>query len=511
MKASANIILVSGSPEVIIEHNGEKLHFPVSVFGKENFQKQYDVFEYINLYWESLTSQHKDRIFTIYKEIQEGFDNVWNKNELFEYLTVKSAELVSLHNLDSIQDWVSFKSDIRIPTGIDIDYTHSIDNNRTREKTYTKYDYSKLVALSLSLRCMVPVWGEYISLTRQDTGSLFKEFYAFQLLNKSDILYSVPMEKLRVYIEHNVGADNYNPNNTLNGISSEDFNYWLLSLVCIRRLCIGDIRGLDTEPHLITFLYKFIIQKIHNTDNNFENIVKLKKFDSSATNDGEKISSLERYKNKTNISLGEIVELEFSILNMYNTACKITCGLNEEMFNRSQTTSSVLLNERLLDPQMTLLRWVFKRAISPKGLMYLPKPLIVKAIGAVEAILWSRGHKYLALIASSYCVISDSELVISPVDSKMRVPKELSDELDKLYPFTRLANNKKLDSKEVNLAAKSIDIVADNLTMFNWRPTAHESMLVEVFGTSSRRIPIKPDIKSELTKLVIELGNRSWL
>ena len=93
------------------------------------------------------------------------------------------------------------------------------------------------------LRCMIPIWGEYISSTRQETGTRHKEFYAFQLLNNSNISKSVPMVKLCNYVEAIVGPDKYNNVNTLNGISSEDFGYWLLSLVCVRRLCVGDIRG----------------------------------------------------------------------------------------------------------------------------------------------------------------------------------------------------------------------------------------------------------------------------
>lgn len=511
MKAYASVMLASQPPEVKLEHNGEILAFSISVFGRANFSiVGYDVFEQINLYWESLPEIQQTAIFKIYKEVQIGFDSVWHKNDLVEFLTGKVKDLFDIHNLDALNDWVTFRSNVIIPETFTVDYTHSVDNNTSREKTYTRSDYAKLITLSLAMRVVIPIWGEYIANTRQDTGTTFKEFYAFQLLSKSTLAKSIPLEKLKTYIDFIVGDDKYDPNQTLNSLSSEDVSYWLLSLVCIRRLCVGDIRGLDPKANLVTFVYKYIIQKIRNNDSNFENLVKEKVFSDKESDAENKISTLERYKVKTNLSLGEIVELEFSIRNMFNTAIKLSHSLDHDLYERSQNTSHILNKERLLDPQMTLLRWVFKPVISAKGLMYLPKPLIVQALGALESILWARNHKYLALLATSFAVVSDKEMSVSPVDSKMRVPKELTDELDRLYPFTRTINSKKAGAKEVNLAAKSIDILTDNLTMFSWKSTASESMLEEVFQNNSRRLPIKPDIKIDLTKLVIELGNRSW-
>lgn len=512
MRATANVILSSVTPEVRIEHKGESVDFTISVFGRASFQDEFDVFDHINRYWESLPMERQDQIFAIYKSIEYGFDNVHSKTELFNYLSDKVAELIAAHDLEMVQDWVAFKSDVQVPATVTADYSHSIDNNTSREKTYTRSDYMRLVSLSIMLRCMIPVWGHYISNIRQDTGNQFKEFFAFQLLNKSNISHCIAMDKLRVYIEHMVGDDKENANITLNGISSEDFPYWLLALVCIRRLCVGDVRGLDPKAHLITFIYKYIIQKIRNNDTQFENTVKEKTFDDRMGTDSEnKISTLERYKIKTNISLGDIVELEYSIRDIVGAAQKLTYKVDPEILKRSLQTSQALLNERLLDPQMTLLRWVFKPVISPKGLMYLPTPIVVNAIGAMEAVLWARGHKYLAILSSSYPVISDREMVISPVDSKMRVPKEMMEEFDRIYPFSRPSTGKKAGTKSENLAADSIDTLADNLTMFSWRTTADESMLMEVFGNTNRKLTIKPDVKLDLTRLAIEIGSRNWV
>lgn len=511
MRAIANVMLANVTPEVKLEHKGETLLFSISVYGRDSFQKDYDVFDQINKFWADCTEEMQDIIFNLYKEISITFSDTWKKTELNEQLSEHVIKLMELHDLDTLQNWIIFKSDIIIPDRFAIEYEHSIDNNTSREKTYIRSDYVRLVTLSLAFRAMVPVWGEYISSTRQDSGTQFKEFYAFQLLNHSPLIHSLPVTKLKTYIENIVGADKYDPNINLNGISSEDFSFWLLSLVSIRRLCVGDIRGIEANTDLCTLIYKFIIQKIRNNDNNFENVIKEKKFDDKGPEGENKISTLERYKIKTNLSLGEVTELEYSLKDIRSAAQKLTSLLDPNILERSLQTCQELINYKLLDPQITLLRWVFKPVISPKGIMYLPDSMLITALGALEAVLWARGHKYLALLATSHSIVSDYDMVVSPVDSKKRVPEEMLAELDKIYPFKRTVVSKKAGVKYHNLTAKAIDDLADSLMMYSWRTTADESMIEEVFGSKSRKMPIKPDIKIDLTKLVIEIGSQSYI
>ena len=74
MRATANTILSTVVPEVKLDHKGETISFSISVFQRANFQGQYDVFGYINNFWESLPEAKQDQIFGIYKEIQYGFE-----------------------------------------------------------------------------------------------------------------------------------------------------------------------------------------------------------------------------------------------------------------------------------------------------------------------------------------------------------------------------------------------------------------------------------------------------
>jgi len=509
LKASTKALVSTQQPEVKISHGTEELSFYINVFGKKSFNHiDFDVFDFINGYWEQLPITKQDLIFKTYKDIKIAFDTIFVNKDLSEYISDKTKLLLEYHDMEDLKDWLTLKTNIIIPDSFTSEYTHSIDNNTSREKTYTKSDYVKLVTLSTLLRVMIPIWGEYINVIRKDIGNDFKEFYAFQLLNKSDILKSIPMEKLKTYIDHIVANDRTKPTNTINNISSEDYTYWLLALVCIRRLCLGDIKGNDPKTNLITLIYKSIIQRIKGVDNNTEETVRMKLSDDRGSSLEDKTSTLERYRINMDLSSEDIVELEYSIHDIRNVVNKLSHNVSNEFLFRSISTSKKLEKEILLTPQIMLLSWVLKPIISPRGLLYLNKNKIVEALGAVETLLWVRGHKYLSILVTSYAANGDNTMMISPVDSKTKIEPNLVSQLNELYP---MLPSSKRNSEATNFAIQSIDAFINQLVTHTWKPTVDTSMLIEVFGTEIRKVPILPDIKNHLAKLIIEIGNRNWV
>lgn len=506
----AKIRSILSSPEAVISHKDKEVKFNVTMHGKLISQTEYDIFEQINGYWSMLSEQKQDTIFAIYESIQWAFDNIFNEKELHEYVRSKVHLLLVEHNLEDIHYWVSFKSNIIIPDDFKADYVESVDSNTSRSKTYTRRDYIKLISLSVALRVMLPIWGEYVHLTKSDTGTLFKEYHSFHLLAGSSLLESEPLQKLETYIASMASRDKFDTSNTLKGICSEDFNTWLLAMICVRRLCISDLRGYLETPDLVKIVYKFLVGKIQNTENNFENIVKIKAIEDSSVEGDVRTSALERYKMKTNLSPGEIIELEFSLADIHKVADRLSININHQMLERALLSTKPLVNRYISNAQLLLLRWVLKPVISPNGLMYLSKHKVVEALALVETVLWARGHEYLAILTTCYQSSPENNFSVNFVDSKIRVPAELTEELNRLYPFTTVANTKRAANKKTNLAAESIDKLTNELFSSTWRITADEEMIIKTLGSKSRKFPIKPDIKIDLTKLVIELGSRSW-
>ncbi len=505
-------LLASVQPEAKIEHKGEELVFLVSTFFRmSSISIDIDIFEQLNSYWQQLPEEKQDKIFDVYRNIRNVFNSVSNRTSLLLDLNKQCIELIDLHNLDEVYDWVLFKSSIAIPSVFENEYQYSYDKQGSREQTYVRSDYTKLIAMIVAIRSMIPVWGEYISHTKHDAGTTFKEMEAFQLINNSSIMNSQPMLKLGVYLDHAVGEHKHNSFFILDGISSVDFPIWMLSLVVIRRLCVGDIRGLDNKANIVTYIYKYLIQKIQSADTGSSNAVKDKKTTEFSDEKGDdKISTFERYRIKHDISAGEIVELAYSIRDYRKVAYSLSPNMSDEILFSSLETAQQLNSVEIHDPQITLLKWVFARVISPRGMMYLDKELIVNCLGILEAVLYVAGFKYLAVLSTSYPDINNDEMFVASTESKARITKTQISALDELYPFQQVIGGKKSGYKDINPAIKSIDTLTDKLSMFSWITTASSDKMMDAIGnTHTRRIGVTYDIKNQLADLVIKVGSRT--
>jgi hypothetical protein len=509
MKAEAINLYSTIAPEIRITNKDEEVRFYASTFGRKSF-KDFDVFDQINQYWASLPEPNQDAIFEAYKEVYQCFNLFFDRAELDYNVTKKASALLDLHNFDSLYHWLIFKSNIIIPESFDKEYIESIDNAGSREQTYIRSDYMKLAALSLILRTMVPVWGEYINATKDETGNDWKEYYAFQLISQAKLLNCDAFDKLRIYIDYNIRNEVISPNKIVIGsISSEDFPLWLLALICVRKLCVGNITGVDNKAHLVSFIFQYISQKTRGADSNGENKIKNKIHESKNESEPQnKLSRLESYKLKQNISMGEIVELEYSVKDLRRCAYRLSANMNDEILDSCLNSAKILNTQRLSDPQINLLRWIFTAIISPNGIMYLSKEKIVDALGVAQAVLWTKNHHLLSLLITSFAV-KDNEIQVISTDRKDKINKDLTTELDRLYPYFKLFGGKKSANKPTNQAVKAIDNLVEELSSNTWIMTADDRYINMVFNKyNDRRLVIPYDIKNLLASLVVELGNR---
>lgn len=513
MKIFASVSLANVTPSVIIEHLGQTLSFSISFYRRTVFSGDMDVFSQINDYWADQTPEVQQTIFNIYRNILNSFDDIgYTKQTLREFLQEQVKELLSYHDLVKVQEWIAFKAiDIKLPLSIPNEFIVDVDRNTSSGKTYIASDYRRLTTLSLVLRCMIPIWGEYISSIKQETDDSFKEMLAFQLVDKVLNAEVPAVKKLMNYIDNTIHSANLTRQmNVFKGIPTSDYPRWLLALVCIRCLATGDIRGVNPEAHLVTFMYMFISGRLSTKDDTGDSKIKNKEIDDTMDENTARASALERYKIKANIAIGDIVEIEYFLSDLFRVGQYLSPGIDhndvlrcvEHMKDYEGLTT---------EPQVTLLRWIFRSIVSQKIIHYLPDQLLKQLMGVAEAVLWRRGHHYLSLLITSHPIRSDKEMVVSTVDSKMRIAEPLIEQLDVLYTYRRSQRIKKADNRGANLAMESIDRLTNNLMTYGWRPTTEIDRVEQVLGYRTMRYPIKPDIKTDLARLVIEIQSRNNL
>jgi hypothetical protein len=512
MKLEIDKLSALGTPTTAIISHGERaIYWNVALFDKTSYSGDFDIFEQINGYWASLPMPRQDAIFAVYQQIREAFDTIWDTNELTMKLYQLIHDLYELHPLKELGHWLYFHGNLSMPASVRNSFDENNDGSVRRETTYVAPDYRELVALSVGLRVMIPIWGVFISHTKGTVGNAFKEYYAYQLLTHTNLIHSEAMDRLRVYVERSLPADKSKSAAILGGLSSEDFPIWMLGLVLVRRLSIGDVRGLDPKSNLITFIYKYIDQKAKGSDNSFVGVVKEKKVEGVGQEGENNLSKLEGYKIKQEIPQGDIAILSYPVQDAFRVAQKICPDIPAELIKQSLESTQALGNSQIWHPQTTLAQWVLAPAIPPRGMLHLSKQLTVYAMAAAQACLWHRGHHEIAALMTALEQDNRDAQQLPGTDSRARIQKEQLELLDKLYPYSRKLTGKKQAPKKANPAVEAIDSISTSLSQHAWRLTLPADWVQQITGNkNNRRYSVPADIKIKLANLAIAIAQRSF-
>lgn len=493
---------------VTIENKGEKLIWSVSAFSPSNFDGGFDMFQQTNEFLAQLPEKQRDDIFNVFKEIRVVFDNDLTKNNLSKTLTPLVTKLYDVYRFEDVTMWVKFRSDIQYPTtGLEKEYVESNERPSSRVQTYLFSDYQALVCLTMSLRLMIPIWGEYISRTKAETGTNFKEYYAYQLITESALAECEPMEKLIQYVLKAI--PNERPKSAIigGGVSSEDFPTLVLGGLLVKKLAISDFRGVDPKISLITYIYNHVKDKVRRSDDKFDGSVKDKKAEGNGVDGENQMSKIEGYKVKQEVTPGDLELLSYAVKDIHDVAMRLCPTLDRALLDSALKSSTFLQQCRIHDPQVFIMQWVMKPIIGSRGAFFLPKTDVIRCLAATQAILMHQGHKELAGLVTAASRVPD-ETDVTDVVSRLRIPKDMLEELTKYYPHIK-KNTKAKSVKAVNHAVASIDSITDQLSQKNWVLTMEDKFLQPLTGsTTLRRYQLPPDIKIKLASLVLELVKR---
>ena len=506
-----NYAIYAINQEVIIEHNGQEMKWTTSPFSKSNFEDDRAMFTHINEYWASLNKARQDKIFGIYLKIFDIFDSTDLLDEIDNLISEQVEQLFAEHTLDEIRPWVQIHSGIIFPKPpeLPLNFVGSVDKNHTREKTYTVSDYVDLICMILQLRIMVPIWGKYIARTSKINGTRFKEFYAFKLLEHSVFYHEPPVQKLYNYIVSVLPAEGSKAD-ILEGISSEEFPLWNLSLLIVRKLCLSDIRGLDPTPIIIRHISRHIMEKARRIDNGIDDGIKEKK----STTDGNQseenqISILEEYKIKEDITRGEVEYIASCVQDAYKMARLIYPGVTDDEVNLAMSNMDLLIKAPAEEAQTMLLMWTIDPVIPSEAVNFLNKIDRTRCLCAISAAYWAKGFHLFSALATATAANTEGEIVISGTDSKGRISKETNEMLEKLFPFSK----KQRGSKSNRAELVAIDDFIRVFTLRSWVLNLTDEQISVLYPgyASQKRLIIPHNFKEQVAQFVIDIASRNKL
>lgn len=509
-------IVMADRQDAILRFNGQEITWNVFAFDRKSRldpndleNSNYDVFEQINSYFLTLPIEQQQNIFNVYKEIYELLER--SPADLDWSLRKLVAKLYDQVDLQDIRRWVSFVSRIRIPDDLQEIYDDSPENNGSRNRTYLREDYKSLLALSVALRMMIPVWGEYILRVGKEKGTTYKEFYAARLLLSSKLYYCEAMEKLRVFVEETIPTDKPKDSASIVAFSEDDFNEWMTSLVLVRRITVGDIRGLNPKTHLIKNIFQYIRQKFNTHENNFIGKVKAEDGDNNTGDDYTNLSKIETYKMRQELPTGDVIILRHSVRDAWKAVQRICPSLPAEMLEESLQACYTGLRDTIIgQPQIALAQYVYSPVLRPTAFMHLKKRELVQTLAVSQAILWKNGWHDLAALVSASAIPQVNTISVSSTVSRTRISKEQMAQLEHWFPYSRKPHGKQKQLKLQNVGAIAVESLFTFFTSNDWRLNLPERWLQEQPVLPKAKRYVAPyDIRTKLADFVILVASQA--
>lgn len=491
--------------EAIILHSGTTLGFNASVFHKKSFSRDYNVFDEVNAFLRELPRSTQDQLFEIYTRAYKGFDYLLDQAELHDYIKGCIFDLTQVIKLEQLENWLRFRPEIVVPESVKPLPPDPMDNVKSIAKTYTVSDYYPLLALSMFLRLLIPIWGEYVASIRKTTEVDKKEFITLQLLNDTGILESTAIERLKIYIrEDNTSTDNKDWEKVLSGFSSEDIVFQQLAVVCFRRLCTADLRGVNPSTQVVAQIWKSSVQKSYGSPVSNIELKEVREGEESAADR----SGLEGYRRRTDISLGNVAEFEYYFGFPHAIARHIDPTVPLELVDQALATASQIEANEVGDVQLAIAGEMIKDQITPYSL-YHTVDLLPNVLAACEAVLWHRGFKYLAAVVTSYAISGVEEMHVGSISSREQLTIENMEEIKRWFPYV-WEMGKRVPSTAQHGILETVDMLVDSLIFQSWRMTIAEDKAAEIFGERRRRLMIPSDIKNQIVSFLIDNERRIY-
>ena len=525
MKMELNPAPTYGALTLRLSHNQDFIDWEISNYAPRSSPTGEVVqlsdakhFEEINQFWASLPSDRQAEIWRLYKEMRKVFDEFRDMFGIQKKLQRLVKELYALMPLSEVSHWRRFHSRIRIPNTI----KHQYGPDDPPERTYIQADYGELVDLTISLRAMVPIWAAYIDATKREAGNVHKEYMALGLLQQTHLMEDEmigdrlsPMARLREFVEAVVKHNqDKGPSATtiMAGIGSTELPLVILAQTVVRRLAISEINVSDDAVNIITNVFNFVANQIKQMDKKigtkiFGGKVNEKSPPKASSTEEANDSIVEMYKVKQEVSDGKLVMINVYTEQPETMALKIDPSLDLEKLQSCLAAARALDREAIRPHHTTIAQWILATCLPARGVPLLNKPSLLRALGVTQAVLWHWGFHDLAVLSTATPLTSQRGEMLGLLESRSRIPKELLETLQVLYPHYQIQRGKQTTTRQQNVAARAIDGFCELIANSDWQLHA-PSELIELSSRvpNTKRLIVPADIRAQLAKLIIHLA-----
>lgn len=483
-------------------HGDEFLDWGVSViYRRNNFKDLPNLFTQINAFFASLPTHKQDAIWAHYVAIHDVVKTVADQDRMKKRLIKLVREMYGFITSDDLVAWMRMHGKIWIPTTTKTEY-----EDKPRDKTYLRDDYYQLGVMSIALRPMVPIFGEYVEQIVRQVGNNYKEWFALSLISESWLYECPPMERLIVYIKSYADLPKISNGAVFKSLGTEELPDYLLAKVIVRKVSIGEVTVEDNNSSVISNVFHTIDTSLNSLDRNFwkqGSIIPKRNAAEKAEEDN--MSSAENYKIKQEVSNGDIIMLSVYTENYTAMAQKVDPTVPLELVEGFVGIVNQMSNMRIDQHHMTLSQWVMARSLSARAIPSLTKPALLRTIGVTQALLWHWGFKELAALMTAQPAVYEEEFALSTGDFRARVSKEYIAALMERYPYAQRQGGKPTSIHQNNVAIRAINLLTSEMSKCYWSLNLPKELLPDVAKHVVNGDMVVPaEIKNQLARLILE-------
>lgn len=453
-----------------ISPTGEIVNFACGTYERTKLPKSGDIFAEINRFLASLPVNRQQLIWETYREMHNELTNVRassNMDDLPDRLRSLTTELYRLIDIDDLERWAFGFIKIDYPSAV----MATVTNELNPEKTYVKSDYDYLVVLTLAVRFMMPIWGEYNRTILTLVGK-HKEHQSLYLLADTKVIEHTAVRRLVVFIESMITSNTKTSAMILQGQGTEQLPEWILAGVLVKRLAVADI---NHEGGLVRNIFIFVLHLVNDLDNMFGGL--RPKHGDGDSDDGNEFSQLERYRGKPSRTTGDAInsEVYITLLSKSKTMfvvedpIRLAKALDPSIDERLVAVCFTNAVNRPISPvaiwQLTLAQWIFYPLISPTAIAGLTLVQLSNIVlVATQAILIHWGYTHMGLLVKAAAMRLDSNQM-RPAFGTTRVTAKTMDILNELYPYTLKGQS---NGRQSNPAYVSINSLNEEMLKSEW-------------------------------------------
>lgn len=505
------------------ENVDELLEFTVnSIVSRRNKDelKTDQQFIILNAYLKYKGIEFKNELYRRYSESKEGIEALLIRKNIYPLPTRITSEILDMFDFQDVFNYVKNIYGVKPPKDLKDTFDEQLeaDGRYTRVQTYLKDDYLELVTLTVILKSILPILGEFAYIRSSDLSTVYKEYVLFHFIQAHDIFKTSAMVKLLGLITKLLQV----PSNDGEAeavrviekcLAKSDMPIYILATVIVKRLFTSTIVNDTEDENIVNKIYNYVNSKLKNNGDvskSIRNKTALTDADSSGNpNSDDKESMVESYRILSKLPAGIEVELDFSVNDMDTLIKQIPVTFNPEETNKVLISKDILihamefcnkLNTHEVDIlQIRIIACIFKNVIDPRGIEYVRIESIINMFALGFTYLWGLGFKHLALVLSSYVDNSKNDVVyINMTSNRSRITPELKEELNIYFPLKRVVNA----DTNVNIVEEKINALANEINNKKWIALARKEYLNEINVSSSNFIP--GDIKIHLTEFIIK-------